>query len=126
MVTMGYWYSYLFIALASAFKACADTFENTPNFNESIFKKLNKKFWCKDVSWQYAKVLAVKIPFVKKKFGSYKVDSWHLSITLMVCMAAAAIVAYVPHHEWWVHYVSIGVIWNVVFVLFYHIIFQVK
>lgn len=123
---MMYWYAYIFVALAAAFKACADAFENTPNFNESIFKRLNKKFWCKDVSWEYAKVLSIKLPFVKKRLGAYKVDSWHLSITMMVCSMAAAIVVYKPHHEWWVHYLSIGLIWNVVFVLFYHGIFKVK
>src|SRR6478735_524582 len=119
-------YTYMFMALAAVFKACADAFENTPNFDESVFKRLNKRFWCKDVSWQYAKVLSIKIPFFKKRVGSYKIDSWHISITLMVCMIAAAVVTYVPCYEWWLHYLSIGLIWNVVFVLFYHIIFQVK
>jgi hypothetical protein len=123
---MMFWWSYSFIAFAAAFKACADAFENTPNFDESIFKKLNKKFWCKDVSWQYAKVLSIRIPFTNKRIGSYKIDGWHLSITMMVCLVAAAIVAYRPYHEWWVHYVSIGIIWNVVFVMFYHGLFKIK
>lgn len=112
---MAFLYSYGFIALAAFFKACADAFENTPNFNESIFKNWNKKFWCKDVSCEYA----IKV------FG-YKIDSWHLSISLMICCWAAALVIYKPHHEWWVHYITIGVIWNLTFVGFYHKIFKVK
>jgi hypothetical protein len=123
---MGFIWSYFFIALAAIFKALADAFENTPNFNESIFKRLDKKFWCKDVSWDYAKKITFKLPFINKPIDSYKIDSWHISITCMVCAIAGAVVAYRPHHEWWVHYISIGIIWNVVFVLFYHGIFKVK
>lgn len=118
--------SYLLVSVAAFFKACADAFENTPNFNESIFKNLNKRFWCKDVSWEYAKKLSVKIPFTSRRIGSYKVDSWHISISLMVFSIVGAVVVYRPHHEWWVHYVSMGLIWNCTFWLFYHKIFGVK
>jgi hypothetical protein len=118
--------SYLLVFCAAFFKACADAFENTPNFDESIFNKWDKKFWCKDVSWEYAQKLSIKVPFIKKRIGSYKLDSWHISISLMVFSMAGAIVVYKPHHEWWVHYSSIGVIWNMTFWLFYHKIFQVK
>lgn len=123
---MMFLWSYALVFLAAFFKACADAFENSPNFNESIFKTWDKKFWCKDVSWQYAKKIVFRLPFTKKVIDAYKIDSWHLSITGMVCAIAGAIVVYVPHHEWWVHYISIGIIWNVVFVGFYHYIFKVK
>jgi hypothetical protein len=123
---VAYLWSYLLIALAAMFKALADAFENTPNFDESIFRNFDKKFWCKDVSWYYAKKIYFKIPFIKKPIDTYKIDSWHLCITIMVCCIAGAVVVYKPHHEWWVHYVSIGTIWNVVFVLFYHGVFKVK
>lgn len=123
---MMYLWSYALMALAAIFKALADAFENTPNFDESIFKNFNKRFWCKDVSWQFARKLIFKVPFIKKPVDSYKLDSWHLSITGMVFSITGAVVVYRPHHEWWVHYISIGIIWNVVFVLFYHGIFKVK
>lgn len=106
--------SCLLVFLAAFFKACADAFENTPNFNESIFKKWNKKFWCKDVSWQYAKRL----------FG-YKFDSWHLSISAMICCFDAAIVIHFTGHRLLI-FVLIGIVWNAAFVLFYHGIFKVK
>lgn len=111
---MAFVWSYILIALASFFKACADAFENTPNFNESIFKKWNNKFWCKDVSWRYA----------KKLFG-YKFDSWHLSISAMIFCFDGAIVVHIPEYKL-VHFAVIGIIWNVVFVMFYHKIFKVK
>lgn len=100
--------SILFIILAACFNALMDATENTPNFNESILKGLDKKFWCKDISWQYA----------KKVFG-WKLDAWHLSKSCMVicvCMAAAP--------NWWG--LALGVIWNIAFVIVYHLILKVQ
>ena len=108
-------WSYGLVFVAAFFKSCADAFENTPNFNESIFKNLDKRFWCKDVSWQYAKRL----------FG-YKFDSWHLSMSAMIFCWIGAIVVFRIHHQWWVHFISMGLIWNATFWLFYHKIFRVK
>jgi hypothetical protein len=108
-------WSYGFVFLAAFFNACMDAFENSPNFDESIFKRLDKKFWCKDVSWHYA----------HRIFG-YKFDAWHIAKSAMVICLVIAVVLFRPHHEWWVHFVSIGLIWNATFVLFYHVIFKVK
>jgi hypothetical protein len=107
--------SYIFIFFAAYFNALMDCFENTPNFNESIFKSADKKFWCKDVSWQYA-----------KKIGGYKLDGWHFAKTFMVICICAGIAFFKPTHQLWVHFVSFGAIWNFTFVLFYHWIFKVK
>jgi hypothetical protein len=107
--------SYVLILLAAFFNACMDAFENTANFNESIFKNLDKRFWCKDVSWNYA----------KKLFG-YKFDSWHLAKSAMIFCLIGAVIVYRPHHQWWVHFISMGLIWNATFFLFYHKIFRVK
>lgn len=117
--------SYVLVFIAAFFKACADAFENTPNFDESIFKNWNKKFWCKDVSWQYAKKLSIKIPFINKRVGSYKFDSWHLSISAMIFCMDGAMVIHFPDHNFF-HFVGIGVLWNIVFVGFYHKIFGIK
>ena len=62
-----------FVFLAAAFNAVMDATENEPNFNESVFKRLNQRFWLKSVSWQFA-----------YKIGGYKFDAWHLSKTGMV------------------------------------------
>lgn len=106
--------SYVLIFMAAVFKACADAFENSPNFNESIFKNLDKKFWCKDVSWQYA----------RKLFG-YRLDSWHLSISAMIfCIDAAIVIQF--SNDRILHFIGIGILWNIIFVCFYHKIFRVK
>lgn len=113
------WVVFVLILLAAFFNACMDAFENTPNFNESIFKGWNKRFWCKDVSWQYA-----------KKLGGYKFDSWHISKSLMWgCVIAAVVVAIyspLPRTNWYIYFISLAVEWNVIFILFYHGIFKVK
>jgi len=105
--------------LAAIFNACMDAFENSPNFNESIFKGLNKKFWCKEVSWQYA-----------KKIWGYKFDSWHLSKSMMILYIIGAILAFdLPINRWQdvaLYILIYGFIWNVTFWFFYHVIFKVK
>ncbi len=106
--------SYILLFLAAFFNACMDCFENTPNFNESIFKNLDKKFWCKDVSWQYA-----------KKLGGYKFDAWHMCKSSMIICIDGAISLQLPSHQW-LHFICLGVLWNLVFVAWYHKIFKVK
>lgn len=57
--------SLILIAIAAFFNACMDTFENTPNFNESIFKNLDKRFWLKSESWiNKHKIYKIKIPYI--------------------------------------------------------------
>jgi hypothetical protein len=112
---MTFLWSYGLIFIAAFFNACMDAFENTPNFNESIFKNLDKRFWCKDVSWNHA-----------KKIFSYKADAWHLSKSAMIFCLVGAIIIFRSHHQWWVHFISMGIILNVTFWLFYHHLFKVK
>lgn len=115
-----------FIFLAAFFNACMDAFENTPNFDESIFKNWNKKFWCKDVSCNYVKLI----------FG-YRPDAWHISKTCMVlCFAGAVISSYFVGKYGSIEIVSwfgvvqilaiIGAIWNGTFMLFYNLIYNIK
>lgn len=115
-----------FIFLAAFFNSVMDATENEPNFNESILKNLNRNFWLKTVSWQYA----------KKIFG-YKFDAWHLSKTCMVFSIAGAIIAaifagasgVVSFINWFgvvQIFAIIGAVWNGSFKLFYHLIFKVK
>lgn len=110
---------YALFICAAFFDACMDAFENTPNFNESIFKNWNKKFWCKDESWAY----------VRKILG-YRFDGWHIVKSLMwLCVIVAAIVAwYAPKPElpWIIHFCGLAGTWNLAFPFFYHVIFKIK
>jgi hypothetical protein len=104
---------YLLIAVMAFLKACMDAFENE-NFFESIFKHWNQKFWYKRESWKYA----------KKIFG-YRFDAWHISGTLLVLC-----IGLLPSCEfrgsWWFILISVGIIWNAVFNMCYHGLFQIK
>jgi hypothetical protein len=104
---------YVLIAVMAFLKACADAFENE-NFFESIFKHWNQRFWYKRESWKYA----------KKLFG-YKFDAWHITWTLIVVC-----IGFLPSCEfwgaWWVILLNVGLIWNMVFKLFYHGVFKIK
>lgn len=98
---------YSLVILAAIFNAAMDRTENIVAFNRSIFNHLDKKFWCKEISWQYA----------MKIFG-WKADAWHICKSLMIIsLILAVIVADNPH---WLHFIGLGVTWNVVFTLFYH------
>jgi hypothetical protein len=112
-------YIYLLIAWGAFFSACMDTFENTPNFDKGIFKHLDKRWWCKDISCNYVKL-----------FFGYRPDSWHITKSLMWgCIIAAAIVAWyspVPKWPWPYHFVGLGITWNIVFPLYYNVIFRIK
>lgn len=116
------------VALMAFFNACMDAFENTPNFNKSIFRNLNKKFWCKDVSWEFA-----------KKIFKYKLDAWHIAKSLFVIcfafsivfvMLAGATLIPIPLPTWmWLSLIvvpAIGLIWNGAFYLFYNVLFRIK
>lgn len=114
-----------FVVLAVFFNSIMDATENEPNFNESIFKNLNKKFWLKTVSWQFA----------RKIFG-WKFDAWHVAKSGMVLSIAGAIIAaifvgvYLAANPSLLFIsaslATIGAAWNGSFKLFYHIIFKVK
>lgn len=106
--------STVFITLAAIFNAMMDAFENE-NFYESIFKKLNERFWYKRISWKYA-----------RKIGGYKVDAWHLAKSAMVVCLCFAVALHDQLLPWYLEVLLYGAIWNLVFVLFYHKIFRIK
>lgn len=111
--------SAIFILLAAFFNAVMDATENAPNFHESIFRKLPIQFWLKEQSWKYA-----------ARLFNYKFDAWHLAKSCMViCFAGAVIFFDLPVQKWHdvaFYLIGIGIIWNVAFWLFYHVIFKVK
>lgn len=97
--------AYLLIILAALLNAVMDRTENIVAFNRSIFSHLDQKFWCKEISWQYA-----------TKIIGWKADAWHIAKSGMICLLIAIIFFHVP---WW-HYFILGVTWNVSFTFFYH------
>lgn len=102
---MEYIIAYTLIILAALFNAVMDRTENVVAFNRSIFNHLDQKFWCKEISWKYA----------KKIFG-WKADAWHIAKSAMICLLIGLIFFRV---EWW-HYFLLGATWNVVFTFCYH------
>lgn len=108
MITM------ILLAVAAFFNALMDAVENE-NFFESIFKKWRQSFWYKRESWKYA----------RKIFG-YKIDAWHLFKSAMVLLIILSAVLYRPLIHPWVDVAICGIIWNGVFIFFYHKVFKIK
>jgi hypothetical protein len=103
-------WSYSLVFLAAFFNAAMDTLENEPAFNRSVFKEWDKRFWSKAISWQYA-----------KKILNYKVDGWHLAKSAMIFCLIGAVIVFRPHHQLWIHFLSMGMIWNITFESFYRL-----
>lgn len=114
-----------FVFLAAFFNAVMDATENEPNFNESILKNLNPKWWLKSVSCNYVKLIA-----------GYRPDAWHLSKTCMVFSITGAIISAIFVGVYLAHNPSllfisgsisaIGAAWIGSFDLFYNLIFKIK
>jgi hypothetical protein len=101
--------TYILISLAASMSAIMDRTENLVAFNRSVFNHLSPKFWCKEISWQYS-----------KKIFRYKLDAWHLAKSTMIVSGVCAAVFGESSGNWMLDIVIAGVIWNVVFNLFYH------
>lgn len=105
---MTYLWSYLLVFIAAFFNAFMDTVENQVSFNASIFNNWDKKFWCKEISWQYA-----------KKILGFHPDGWHFAKSFMIICLALAVILYKSCYSIWFDFIGIGVIWNGAFVIFY-------
>lgn len=101
--------SILFIILAAIFKAIADTLVH--HFDTSVFKYKDRRFWDASISWQYAHYL---------RFTKYKIDGWHLANSGMIVCFCLAFVFHHPFLKWWIELLITGVLFNVVFNLFYN------
>jgi hypothetical protein len=97
----------LLISFAAFCKALADTLAH--HFDTSVFRKKNRKFWDPVISSEW----------VKKVFA-YKLDAWHLSNSAMIVAMVCAIVFHSNRFEWWIEIPIGGVVWNLVFNLFYN------
>lgn len=105
--------------MAAVCNSFMDAVENEPNYNESIFKKLDKKYWCKEFSWQNG----------RKIFG-YHLDPWHIAKSCMIICFGMAIIFFnlqtLKWHDYAFHICIYGGVWNITFWLFYHKIFSVE
>lgn len=107
--------SAILLILAAMFNAVMDSVEYETAFEKSIFSKLNPKWWCKSISWEYVKFL----PLTK-----YRPDAWHLAKSSMVVFIVLAVVVAAPVSHPVPHFVLLGLIWNMSFNLFYNHIFR--
>jgi hypothetical protein len=99
--------SEILLVAAAIFKAVSDTVDH--HFDTSIFRRLEPKFWDRDISSDKA-----------KRIGGYKVDAWHLSQSAMiVCMIAAAVL-HQQKTAWYYEIAIGGVLWNILFNVFYN------
>lgn len=105
----------IMVAMAAVFNAVMDRTEEPVNFNESVFRGKNQKFWLKSVSWQYA----------RKVFG-WKADAWHIAKSAMIVLLCGAIAVHRPWLPYFLDVIVLGVIWNSVFNLFYNHLFVAK
>ena len=101
------WESEILFAFAPVMKAVADTVDH--HFDISIFKRKDREFWDRDVSETKA-----------RKIFSYKVDAWHLSLSVMIVLFILAIIFHQPKTYWYVEFIIGGVYWNLCFNLFYN------
>ena len=97
----------ILLIAAAIFKAVADTVDH--HFDTSIFRRLEPKFWDRDISSNYA-----------KRIFNYKVDAWHLSQSAMIVCMIAAIALHHQKLAWYFEIVIGGIIWNIVFNTFYN------
>jgi hypothetical protein len=99
------------VIFAAFFKAVADTLAD--HYDTSIFKNLNPKWWHKATSSYHVKYL----PFTK-----YRLDGWHLANTLMISSFLWGVVIS-QNGNWW-GFLIMGVVYNIVFNLFYNKVFR--
>jgi hypothetical protein len=97
------------LILAAFFKAVADTLLH--HFETSIFKKKDVRWWNPEFSWKYVKF----IPLTK-----YRLDAWHLFNSLMIVCFICFGVFYEHYIPWTLEVIAAGIIYNLVFNLFYN------
>ena len=108
-------WSAVFLSLAAVCNALMDSVEYETAFEKSIFSKLNPKWWCKSISWEYVKFL----PFTK-----YRPDAWHLAKSSMVVFIVLAVVMTDTQPTKLPYFVVMGLVWNISFNVFYNHIFR--
>jgi hypothetical protein len=102
----------LFICIAAVCKALADTLDQ--HFFNSIFRSKNRKYWDPNI-------MAKSAPQI---FG-YPLDVWHIANSIGIfCWCALPFVYQPCLPKWWMDYGAIGIIFIIVFNLFYNKVFR--
>lgn len=107
---------FVLIILAAILNACMDRVETFIHFNDSVFYKLNPRFYSKMDSAD-----AWRLPFTQ-----YPVNFWHLCKSGMLCCLLATPFCYNILIQPIVDYVIFGITYNVVFEQFYSRILKKK
>lgn len=115
--------SLILFAMAAVCSALMDKTETVISFNSSVFRKLDKGFWCKPVSADQRQLL---------KGTKYRADAWHLAKSCMVILVGLAVIFYHPVITWFTwtllnrmaDLVLLGMAWNIPFNLFYNHVFK--
>lgn len=100
-------YSYILIALAAIFKAVADTCAD--HYSTSIFRHKDPNFWNKSVSWKYS-----------KRVFAYPIDGWHIANSLMIFSFLGLNNFKGYFSQWYWNFLIGGVLFVIVFNLFYN------
>ena len=113
----------LFISLAAMFKAVSDVCAD--HYSTSIFTQFNPQFWDKSISWKNKWIAGEKANGHKKglKYWDPISDAWHISNGCMISYFIAA-GYFFPHFNPFIVFLVSGVLFTVVFNMFYNIILK--
>lgn len=128
--------SLIFFILASISNAVMDTCSH--HFSNSVFSKLNPKFWDATISWMNKYVDGNPSKGIRKLFWIINfpvqlTDAWHMFKSLMIIFICASIATfkgytiYYFEYEWLNIAIAIivyGTTWNLFFSLYYGYIFK--
>lgn len=118
---------YILVILASICNAIMDI--TAHKFHRSVFKKLNPQYWNPEISWKNKYVDGDSNKGRVKWFLNFDkpvqlTDAWHLFKSLMIIFLCGAIgvacLISLPIFESFIIFLTVGVVWNLVFSLFYH------
>lgn len=90
------------LILAAFFSAVMDKTKDTIQYNSSVFKNWNKRFWNDEEKTNYFWIT------------KYKINAWHLSKSLLVICICAAMSCTICE------FIIYGLIWNLVFNFLYN------
>jgi hypothetical protein len=115
-------YSIILIILAAICNGVMDNI--THHWSTSKLNKYNEKFWNPELSWKNKYIDNDPKKGYKKLFWKIEkpvalTDAWHLFKSLMIIFVCLAIVLYTPLIIFYIDFVILGILWNIIFNLFY-------
>lgn len=108
----------ILLMLAGVSKAIADTLAH--HFETSVFKNYSRSFFDPSISWLNKYIDHDFSKGINKKVFQPFSDAWHVVNSIEICCLIAAI--FIPHGNLYgfIGYVVAGIIYNLVFNLFYN------